>query len=415
MADLWINWRDENGESGSVRVDKSPFTIGRQPTCDLAIANSKLSREHAAIERSGKAYILTDRGSSNGTELNALPLIVPAEVHHGDRADLGGGLKIEFEFRDEEPPGVLKPRSEAARPAAADLPPTAVVPASSDESTGFPVWLFIVGPGAVVILLVVVIGAVILLGGGSNEVSEINTQPRRSSDGPVEERTAQSRTATPTGTASPATSNESIPLPSPSNLGENAKVEQNAAAFLRRVAQNDPKAFLTAEQAKQVSVKAKQLSGSSTLAANFESARRSAAGIKTLAAAKNLTPQLLATAALTKLGGSRGDVLQTSRSIADILERLQTQIGSELYDDSLMMIAVYDRGERGDFMSLRNTLQDLATKNPESARSIRSIWFLLKQGKITMAEFDFALRFLAIGTISQNPKDFGVSAEPLIL
>jgi hypothetical protein len=66
-------------------------------------------------------------------------------------------------------------------------------------------------------------------------------------------------------------------------------------------------------------------------------------------------------------------------------------------------------------MRLRNTLQDLANKFPESSRAIRSIWFLQKQGKITDAEFDFALKFLAIGTITQNPRDFGVSAEQLTL
>jgi hypothetical protein len=149
------------------------------------------------------------------------------------------------------------------------------------------------------------------------------------------------------------------------------------------------------------------------LAANIESARKNAAGLKSLASQKNLTPQFLATAAMAKLGGTRGDVLQTAQSMAPILEKLQTQIGCELYDDCLMMIAAYDQGEKGDFMRLRNALQDLATKFPESSRSIRSIWFLQKQSKITDAEFEFALRFLAIGTISQNPKDFGVSAEPL--
>jgi hypothetical protein len=64
---------------------------------------------------------------------------------------------------------------------------------------------------------------------------------------------------------------------------------------------------------------------------------------------------------------------------------------------------------------MRNMLQDLATKSPESSRAIRTIWFLEKQGKITPAEFEFALRFLAIGTITQNPKDFGVNAEALAL
>jgi hypothetical protein len=184
---------------------------------------------------------------------------------------------------------------------------------------------------------------------------------------------------------------------------------------LRKIAQNDTTAFLTSDQSKKVSDKIKQIGSSSALAENINSARKNASQIKSLATSKNLTPQFLATAALVKLGNSRGDVLQAAQSMADTLGKLQTQIGNELSDDSLLMIAAYDQGEKGDFMKLRNMLQDLANKFPESSRAIRSIWFLQKQGKISDGEFDFALRFIAIGTITQNPKDFGTNADPLTL
>ena len=110
-----------------------------------------------------------------------------------------------------------------------------------------------------------------------------------------------------------------------------------------------------------------------------------------------------------------GDVLQAAQSMADVFAKLETQIGNELSDDSLLMVAAFDQGAAGDFMKMRNMLQDLATKFPESSRSIRTIWFLHKNGKITDAEFDFALRFVAVGTISQNPKDFSVNCEALSL
>jgi hypothetical protein len=45
---------------------------------------------------------------------------------------------------------------------------------------------------------------------------------------------------------------------------------------------------------------------------------------------------------------------------------------------------------------------------------MRTIWFLKKQGKISDSEYQFALRFLAIGTIMQNPKDFGVESPAVI-
>ena len=75
-------------------------------------------------------------------------------------------------------------------------------------------------------------------------------------------------------------------------------------------------------------------------------------------------------------------------------------------DDCLLMIAAYDQGAAGDFMKMRNMLQDVATKSNAPAREIRSIWFLNKSGKITPQEYELALRFLAAGAIMQAPGEF---------
>jgi hypothetical protein len=198
-------------------------------------------------------------------------------------------------------------------------------------------------------------------------------------------------------------------------LSETAKVEKSAASFLRRIAQNDSTAFLTSEQSQQVNSRLKQLNGSQAIGANIESARKSATQIKSLATSKGIKPQFLANAALAKLGNSRGDVLQTAQSMADVLGKLHTEIGDERSDDCLLMIAAFDQGQRGDFQGLRNMLQDMSNKFPESSRAIRTIWFLQKQNKISASEFNFAIDFIAIGTISESPKDFGVNAEPLVL
>ena len=159
----------------------------------------------------------------------------------------------------------------------------------------------------------------------------------------------------------------------------------------------------------------KQIGKSGALAENINAARKNAAQIKSLAASKNLKPQFLAVAAITKLGSGRGDIMQAAESVADVYYKLSTQIGSEFGEDSLLMVAAFDQGVAGDTMKMRNMLQDLATKSTEGARTIRTIWFLQKNGKISQSEFDRALNFLAIGTITQNPKEFGVKAEALML
>jgi len=49
------------------RVQKNRFVIGRGKHCDLIINSGKVSREHAAIVRSGSDWFIEDLGSSNGT------------------------------------------------------------------------------------------------------------------------------------------------------------------------------------------------------------------------------------------------------------------------------------------------------------------------------------------------------------
>jgi hypothetical protein len=426
MAELWINFKDENGEGDRVRVDSDRFVIGRHSSCDLVIPSSKLSREHLLIERSGDRFFVTDQGSSNGTELNSQALLDRTEIMNGDRADLGGGADLEFEFIWGNQPSGGEESQESADQAliqaatvTVDAPPQPAVSSSSNPPNGFPIWLLITGPLAAIFLLFIGIGILYVFSGGTTKIVEspnrITRPTHDSSDDDGDDTPKPNRTPTATGSPTQTDEPANSSTPPPANLSDTAKVEKNGAGFLRRIAQNDTTAFLTSDQAQKVNSRIRQLNGSSAIAANIESARKSSSQIKALASSKNLKPQFLATAAMAKLGTNRGDVLQTAQSMADVLDKLHTQIGDELSDDCLLMIAAFDQGQRGDFMGLRNMLQDIATKFPESPRSIRSIWFLQKQNKISSTEFDFAIQFIAIGTISQSPKDFGIAAEPLAL
>lgn len=448
MPKLWLLFKDENGEEKRVEVDRTPFTVGRHSECDVTILDGRLSREHLRIEREADRFVVSDPGSSNGTTLNGERLNEPAGLRNEDALNLGGGLDIVVEVEAAEPEKTADPFQPApvdaqmpeadvavpsGTPAAAASVGVAPQPSAVAASSGggVPTAFFIVAPLLGIFVLGVVLGAVVLFGGGEKQIAASNTDDYdyTDEDDPSNRKEEDDtpkpiKSATPSSSGTPSNGGpgaSSTPasggtdLPPNGDTGEAAKVERNGAAFVRQIAQNDPRAFLTGEQAAKVNTKVKQFGRSSALADNLNSARRNAAAIKTLAEQKNLRPQFLAVAAMTKLGGSRGDVLQAAQSVAEVYDQLRIQIGNENFDDALLMVAAYDQGAAGESMKLRNMLQDLATKSSEGTRTVRSIWFLQKAGKITPAEYERALNFLAIGTIAQNPKEFGVNAEALRL
>ncbi len=436
MRQLWLKFKDENSDEQRIAVEVELFTVGRHSANDLTVSDSRLSREHIRIECVDGEFYVSDSGSSNGTDLNEIKLNGQAKLRDGDLLNLGGGLRITIEIEE------MAGESDAAPPeTAAEMsgqPPVASPPAytpaaSATASEGIPTSFFIIAPLLGLLVLVVIGGLIFVFSKGDNTPEVVDTSDDYYSTGSDDEKPSKNdddeqpvkpvKSSTPLTTGTPAYSGP-IPTSSPvpigtdqptTNLGETAKVEQNGALFLRRIAHNDPKAFLTGDQAQKVNAKVKQIGKSGSLAENINAARKNAAQIKSLAASKNLKPQFLAVAAITKLGSGRGDIMQAAESVADVYDKLSTQIGSEFGEDSLLMVAAFDQGVAGDTMKMRNMLQDLATKSTEGARTIRTIWFLQKNGKISQSEFDRALNFLAIGTITQNPKEFGVKAEALML
>ena len=425
MADLWLKFKDADGSDRRVRVEGSRFVIGRHSSSDLSIPDGRLSREHLAVERYGDVFVASDRGSSNGTKINGEPLMAPTAVKNGDVLDLGGLLfTAESDDADAADSSTAPAPSEpkvSAEPPAAD---------AVEAGSSIPTSIFLIAPLIGLVVVASAFGLFYFTRSSKSEATPDNDfvyssrEPKESrsktkeSDDTAASAPTAAVPATSAAVNNAATFSPSTPLtpstPAPAST-EAGKVEQNGTSFLRKIAQNDTKAFLTGEQAQKVNAKVRQMAGNGALAANLASARQNSAMIRSAATAANLRPQFLAIAAIAKLGSTRGDVGGTVRSMTPTLEKLRTQLGSELSDDTLLIIAAYDQGEAGDFMRLRNSLQDLATKYPESSRAIRTVWFLQENGKITPAEFDSVLTFLAVGTISQNPKDFGVNAEALTL
>jgi predicted component of type VI protein secretion system len=434
VRELWLKFFDENGEPRRVQVDKKRFVVGRHSECDLTIVNPSLSRDHLEITNLDDEFFVSDLRSSNGTKLNGADLNAESSLRDGDVLLLGGEVQIDVEIKQKEiAAGASEVNAIAGANVSAEIPSTAFVSASTNQgaassqpetkTSAIPLSFFIIAPLFGLLILAAIGVAAFLFGGekksdrGSDDeyVSRRETTPGRSTkedsdddDFPAPKPTTKVSPSTTTSGAQ----DSSTPVPLNS---EDDKLEKNALSFARRIAVNDTNYVFTKDQLREIDSRVKSLKNSSAVRENLKAAAQNSAQFVSLAQSKGLKPQFLAAAALAKLGDQRGNPLATAQTILPILGDLKISLGNELTDDCLLIIAAYDQGERGEFRGLRTTIEIL-TKQVKgvSSSELRTIWFLKKQGKISDSEYQFVLRFLAIGTMMQNPKDFGVESPAIV-
>ena len=84
----------DNGTRFELANDK--YSIGRQTTCDIVIADHNVSRVHAEIRVVHGTWQIDDRGSTNGTRVNGTVIVEPTPLAAGDVIAFGA-VNIRFE------------------------------------------------------------------------------------------------------------------------------------------------------------------------------------------------------------------------------------------------------------------------------------------------------------------------------
>ena len=100
--------------------------IGRDPSCDIVLSDSRCSRRHAVIEETADGLVIRDTGSANGIYVNGRRL-EQSPLHPGDTVRLGDtvlevlpdvGATVVIASNELAPPGrPPTPRSPLGRPA----------------------------------------------------------------------------------------------------------------------------------------------------------------------------------------------------------------------------------------------------------------------------------------------------------
>ena len=78
-------------------LDQDKVTLGRLPECELALADSNVSRKHAEVRRGADGtWLVADLGSTNGTKVNGVRISGPRQLEDGDEITVGG-TTVRFE------------------------------------------------------------------------------------------------------------------------------------------------------------------------------------------------------------------------------------------------------------------------------------------------------------------------------
>ena len=112
----WALVVDRGGHKGktfAIRI--SPLAIGRDDDCQLRTSNPYVSHHHCELRTEGDKIILRDCNSTNGTFVNDQRIDKEAELHEGDRLQIGAMAFVVRQTEDDADHD-LAPSDQAATP-----------------------------------------------------------------------------------------------------------------------------------------------------------------------------------------------------------------------------------------------------------------------------------------------------------
>ncbi|HEV2864866.1 MAG TPA: FHA domain-containing protein [Pyrinomonadaceae bacterium] len=397
-----LTFRDDDGVWHELEVGRRRFTIGSGADNDLVIRTPAVSRRHAVIENHGGGVLAYDCQSSRGTLLNNAPLRGSAVLRSGDLLTLGGACDITVKLRTPS-----DPPARAERPASAPPPPAANNPGGRTPSDPRPrhddapalsplgAQPRTVLAAAAAILLILVAGFVLLARRQPSPAAGVNA-PRAHSEAPPVQ----------TGAESPAVAEPG----DPARPGDEELERDAVRAVQHASGQNRPYAF-PPDALRDIARHIEQYRQSSRLRDAFVSMQRDARSVATAARDAGVEPDLVMYAALAQSDGGR-DPSATARAMIPQLAQLRETFGGGDPDGCLIILAAYTDGV-GSRRShpLLATIRRLVRRSPFAERNV---WFLRERGGLSDAAYDLVIRTVAVGTIAQDPRRYGVQADPLV-
>ncbi len=383
--------REEREGVREARVASPRFTIGRGQENDLVIDCAGLSRQHATIEVVGGNARVADCGSRNGTFVNGRRISEAAPLKDGDVVSLGTLCEIGVRVKRGSgaaagsPGAIIERKDQGDGERGQSQSPTRMNWTNRMPARMSPPVLAV---AAIAVIVAVTVALIIARSGG--EVAQ-EPDPGLTPD-PI--------AASPSPSLSPC---ESLPLD---------QVETSVRQLMRSVSDDSQQYAFPSEgdPRQKIASAIKGYCGQSSLASAIGQLNQHRKIIQDQAKGRvKLAVALLAALTATD-GGRRGDVVAAARQMIPELEKRRITFEGSTADSSLIAIAAcqeqYDaRGRHPLLARMREAVKgDLGQLN---------VWYLGQRRALTPQADDFVVRFLALGVIARNPRQFDVAASRL--
>lgn len=392
---------DEAGRTRSVPVEARRFTIGRLPANDLVIEGDSVALRHAVVEFVDGSVLISDCGSERGTLVNGESVRAVVELHDGDVITLGGVCELTVQVRAAADASVI---TGAANDDASSASAEAYKGegASGDRKaakTDRRVYLFIAAAVGIILLAVALFISIPKL------TAEDAAEQGQSSLGDGEAAGGQpAEVFAPDAKRPDAGADPAAP----------EEIERYALRVLGDIS-DDPNPTLSREAVREIQARVEGYRGSAALQNNLRLLGR--AELQQLDAAarqRDLKLPLVVLAALAKADrDGRRDPVAAAREMLPALAHLRGIFGTELANDSLLVVAASEEGRGGATHPLQTAISELTKRQPDSPAAIRSVWYLREHGRLSPRAYDLVVRFLAVGVVARDPRRYGVDAVPL--
>lgn len=392
-TDVTLILSDGRNPSRQITVRANRFTIGRGPDNDLTIDDHGLSRRHALIEMFDGVVQASDCASRNGTLINGAPVRDATPLRDGDTIEIGDACTITV---------CINAQREAE---------TAADDRLVEETTAFgarrrPTDAFLRPPviaiGAAVILLATALISALLFGEGRR----LGAGSRDSTNRMAENKNVSQVLPASGQDAGAEHRTENVSI---------EQIEKAAVQVMRRISSDDrpyvfpPNAVAALNDIKR---QVELYIGSPGLEGALGSLGQHGSQIAAEARREGIEPYLLIYTALAETDGgrTRANPAAAAREVLPRLRSLRATFGTELADKSLIIVAAYRMG--GGTKKSHPLLETMrrVVKNPQTERNV---WYLHERNGFDLEVYDFVVKFLALGIIAQNPRQFGVEAAPL--